>query len=387
MFGQKVESVLNTIGNSMGWTIDAAVSVGNAMGSVGGVIEDHWGVISPIVYGVAAALIFYYGWQLLCASATGIATAAQWAWNAALLASPVTLIIVAIGFLIGAVIALANHFSGAGHTAKTAFGAICGAVNVANQFIKNLGLTVANFALGVWNAIGAVCNNMTAAFHNSITSIQTFWYTLLATVLTVIAKICAELNKLPFIEFDYSGVTDQAEQYALKAQKVAGNKKDYESVGAAFSKGMNTFDTWQKGWVDKAYKDGAKFGDGVTGKVKKYLGSKFKKKDISKAEKAPDYSGLLNDSLGNAANTANNTAETAKNAKRAADSLSITNEDLKYIRDMAEADYINRFTTARITVNQTNHNTVNSDMDLDGMVEYMRTTIEEQMDAAAEGVH
>lgn len=387
MFGQTVENVLNNVGNSMGWVVDMAVGVGSAMGSAGSFITDHWGVISPVIYGVAAALAVYHGWQLLCAAANGIVTAAQWAWNAALMASPVTWIIIAIAALIGVVIALANHFSGAGHTAKTAFGAICGAVNVANQFIKNLGLTVVNIALGIWNAIGALCNNMIAAFHNSITSIQTFWYTLLATVLTVIAKICTELNKLPFIEFDYSGVVGQAEQYALKAQEAAGNKKDYESVGAAFNKGMNTFDTWQDGWADKAYKDGAKFGDWATGKVKKFFTSKFKKKDTSKAEKVPDYSGLLNDSLGNAANTADNTAETAKNAKRAADSLSITNEDLKYIRDLAETDYINRFTTAEITVNQTNHNTVNSEMDLDGVVEYMRTTIEEQMDAAAEGVH
>lgn len=384
MFGQTVENILNNVGNSMGWIVDIAVGAGSAIGSAGSFITDHWGIIGPIVYGVAAALIFYHGWQLLCAAATGIVAAAQWAWNAALLASPVTWIIIVIAALIGVVIALANHFSGTGHTAKTAFGAICGAVNVANQFIKNLGLTVANFALGVWSAIGALCNNMNAAFHNSITSIQTFWYTLLATVLTVIAGICKELNKLPFIEFDYSGVTDQAEQYALKAQEAAGNKKDYESVGAAFNKGMNTFDTWQEGWADKAYKDGAKFGDGVTGKVKKYLTSKFKKGDDSKAEKEPKYPELPNTPL---ADTANNTAETAKNAKRAADALSITSEDLKYIRDMAEHDYINRFTTAQITVNQTNHNTVNSDMDLDGVVEYMRTTIEEQMDAAAEGVH
>ena len=54
---------------------------------------------------------------------------------------------------------------------------------------------------------------------------------------------------------------------------------------------------------------------------------------------------------------------------------------------MAEAGYINRFTTAQITVNQTNHNSINNDMDLDGVVEYMRTTVEEQMYAAAEGVH
>ena len=412
MFGQTVENILDNVGNSMGWIVDIAVGAGSAIGSAGSFITDNWGTIAPVIGAVAAAYLVYNGVLLAYntiqgisnflsavstaraafhtgatfaeAAATTTATGAQVGFNAALLACPITWVIIAIIALIGVVIALANHFSVTGHTAKTAFGAICGAVNVANQFIKNLGLTVANFALGVWSAIGALCNNMNAAFHNSITSIQTFWYTLLATVLTVIAGICKELNKLPFIEFDYSGVTDQAEQYALKAQEAAGNKKDYESVGAAFNKGMNTFDTWQEGWADKAYKDGAKFGDGVTGKVKKYLTSKFKKGDDSKAEKEPKYPELPNTPL---ADTANNTAETAKNAKRAADALSITSEDLKYIRDMAEHDYINRFTTAQITVNQTNHNTVNSDMDLDGVVEYMRTTIEEQMDAAAEGVH
>lgn len=411
MFGQTVENVLNNVGNSMGWVVDMAVNIGSTVGDAANFITEHWGTIAPVIGTVAAAYLAYNGVLLAyniiqgisntlhaiaaaralfhagatfsVVAATTTATGAQIGFNAALLACPLTWIIVVLGILIGAVIILANKFSGAGHTAKTAFGAICGAVNVANQFIKNLGLTVANFSLGVWGAIFALCNNMQAAFHNSITSIQTFWYTLLATVLTVISKICEQLNKLPFIEFDYSGVVGQAEQYALKAQEAAGNKKDYESVGAAFSKGMNTFDTWQDGWADKAYKEGAEFGDKVTDIVKNFLPWK-KNGDDGKLPNDPKLPELPETPL---ENIAGNTGDTAKNTKKAADSLSITAEDLKYIRDLAETDYINRFTTAEITVNQTNHNTVNSEMDLDGVVEYMRTTIEEQMDAAAEGVH
>lgn len=100
-----------------------------------------------------------------------------------------------------------------------------------------------------------------------------------------------------------------------------------------------------------------------------------------------DYSGLMNDANDLAGQTANNTGEAAKQAKRAADSMDITNEDLKYLRDIAETDYINRFTTAEITVNQTNNNNINNEMDLDGVTEHLRVYMEEQMASAAEGVH
>lgn len=85
--------------------------------------------------------------------------------------------------------------------------------------------------------------------------------------------------------------------------------------------------------------------------------------------------------------TAKNTGDTAKAAQKAAQSLDVTGENLKYIKDMAEREYINRFTTARINVKQTNHNNVNNNMDLDGINEYLRSDLEQRMAATAEGVH
>lgn len=76
-----------------------------------------------------------------------------------------------------------------------------------------------------------------------------------------------------------------------------------------------------------------------------------------------------------------------KDTEKIADSVTTSADDLKYLREIASRDYINRFTTASISVKMTNNNTVNNDMDLDGMVDHLRTKLEEQMLSAAEGVH
>ena len=59
---------------------------------------------------------------------------------------------------------------------------------------------------------------------------------------------------------------------------------------------------------------------------------------------------------------------------------------MKYLRDIAERDVINRFTTAEVKVDMTNHNNVNSDMDLDGMIDRFGEKLEETLVSVVEGV-
>ena len=385
---QRLNDLANTDGfqefatnaiNDLAVVAGVVLDIFEGIGSIGTFVQDNWQIIGPVVEGVAAALTVYYGWQLLSTSATKAAAAAQWIYNAAMNANPAAIVAISIGALIVLIGILANKFTGTGHIAQSVFGMITGGINVVIQYFKNWGLTVADIFIGIWNAGGACATNVEIAFHNAISHVQALWYNMLSTALTVVSGICSALNKLPFVDFDYSGITGAADNYASKAAAAAGNTKDYASVPAAFSKGVKTYDTYQKGWVNDAYTAGAAWGDGVTSKIKNTLSSK--------ATNIPNANNYPNALASSNAATAANTADTAKNTAKTANTLSASSEDLKYLRDIADREYVNKFTTAQIKVEMINHNNVNNAMDLDGMAEHLRSKIEEEMNAAAEGEH
>ena len=371
-------------------------------GAVASFISENWSIIEPIVMGIvtalglyAAALLIGKGIMLASAAATAIHTAMTSAWtfatfaetaaqqglNAALLACPLTWIILLIIALIAIICAVCAAIAKMTGVANSGFGVICGGVNVVIQFFKNLGLTVANIALGIGNAIAALGSNMMTAFHNAICSVQSWFYNLLSTALTVVAGICEALNKLPFVEFDYSGITSAADDYAAKASEAAGNKEDYKSIGDAFNDGMSTFDTFQDGWAADAFNAGAAWGDGVADKVSNMFSGSDGGVDTSNMFNGGGYSGY------DAGQVPANIADTAANTGKAADSLDITSEDLKYLRDIAETEAINRFTTAEITVSAPVTANVASNVDIDGMVDNLSAGVLEAMEQAAEGVH
>lgn len=361
----------------------------NTMASIGAFISDNWSIIAPIVYGVIAALIAYAAISGIVAAVNGVMAlsasvhaAAQYDLNAALMACPLTWIILLIIAVIAAIFAVCNAIAKMTGVANSGFGVITGGINVVIQFFKNLRLSVANIALGIGNAIAALASNMMTAFHNAICNVQSWFYNLLSTALTVIEGICAALNKLPFVEFDYSGISSAASDYANKAAEAAGNKEDYKSVADAFNEGMTTFDTFQDGWAKDAFDAGASWGDGVADKV-----SGMFSMDNIDLTGGVDTSMLSNDFANNAAQTAANTGDTADSAAKVADSVDISNENLKYLRDIAETEAINRFTTAEIQVTMNNNNTVSGDMDIDGMVDTLSAGVLEAMEQAAEGVH
>jgi len=230
------------------------------------------------------------------------------------------------------------------------------------QFLVNLGLLVANIALGMWEAIGACCDNIGTAFHNVIANVQGWFYGLLSTALTVVEDICAALNKRPFVEFDYSGITTKADEYATKLAEAYGSTEEYTNIADAFNESYNTFDAFSNGWTKDAFDAGAAWGDGITSNVTDFLDS-FHVEEMEIPEFEFDYSqyGAVP-----GANLAGDVLDIASNSGDIADTMDVTDEELKYLRDIAEQETVNRFTTAEINIEQNNENHINSELDIDG---------------------
>ena len=423
---QPVLQRLNDLANSEAFqtfiqgAIEAMATLANILlnifelvGTVGGFIADNWSVISPIIYGVIAALAVYAaylgivkGIEIASAAATAIhsvamsakigvmaaltgqtmaATAAQMGYNGALYACPVVWIIVLIIALIAVIMAVCSAIAKMTGIANSGFGVITGGVNVVIQLFKNLGLTVANIALGIGNAIAALASNMMTAFHNAICNVQSWFYNLLSTALSVIEGICSALNKLPFVEFDYSGISSAADDYAAKASEAAGNKEDYQSISDAFNEGFTTFDAFQDGWASDAFNAGAAWGDGIADKVSNFsLSDVFGQTDIPNVG---DYTSGFNDAIANSG-VGDSIGNIDDNTGKIKDSLDVTEEDLKYLRDIAEQEAINRFTTAEINVDMSGmQNTVNSGDDIDGFMTKLTDSVNEAVDNMTEGVH
>lgn len=394
------------------------LDVWELVGEVGSWIGENWSVIGPIVAGVAVVMGLYTAALIANSIAQGIKTIAekmhkiatdqsakstifaatsQQALNTALLSCPLTWIILLIIALIAVIFAVSAAIAKATGVAGSGFGIILGCANVTTQALKNFALFVANVFLGICFAVQALKQNLITAFHNAISNVQSMWYTLLGTALTVISTICEKLNSLPFIEIDYSGISDTASDYFDKALELQANKEEYINISDAFDKGFSTFDAFEDGWAADAFSQGAEWGDGIAGKISgfsltdlfgmeglpgtddsQYL---FEKKDLS------GNAGLSNgtDVLENEG-VFDNMDGIASDTSDILDSLAVSAEDLKYLRDLAEQEAVNRFTTAEIRVEMNNSNHISKDADLDGIVDGLTAKVLAAMELVQEGV-
>lgn len=361
-------------------------------------VQDNWSIIEPIVLGIVAALTAYAiisgivaavngahalsegvkaAAQMMATGATLAETAAQHGLNAVLLACPITWIVVGVIALVAAIAAVCSWIAKTTGIAATGFGVITGGINVAIQAVWNAMLVVANVAIGIWNALSACCSNIGTAFHNVIANVQGWFYGLLSTVLTVVSGICAALNKLPFVSFDYSGITAAAEEYAGKSAEAYGSVEEYTNVGDAFKSGMGTFDTFKDGWASDAFAAGSAWGDGVADKV-----SGLFDYEAGTIDDFVTDTGYAMDGIGS------DTADIADSTGGMAKSLDVSNEQLQYLRDIAERDAINRFTTAEVKIDMTGmNNRIEGSADLDGVISQLTDGFAEALVTAAEGVH
>ena len=405
---QKINEIVNTdkFNNLVDGAIGAITTLASlataaftALASVAGFVYDNWSWIEPIIWAVIAAFIAYNAVSLITngilaaqalaqgvkaaadtmqAGTTFAATVAQHGLNAALLACPLTWIILLIIAVIAAIVGVCQWIAKTTGVANSFFGVITGGINVAIHAVKNAGLFIANVALGIWEALGACVSNIGTAFHNVIANIKGWFFGLLSTALTVVEGICAALNKLPFVEFDYSGISAKADEYAAKSAEAYGSTEEYKSIGDAFSKGFNTFDAFESGWASDAFNAGAAWGDGITDKVSGFFnGGEGSDGTLDAFNNASTLDGIYQ-----------NTGDTAGSTAAMADSMDAMEDSVEYMKDIAEREAINRYTIVDgITVTNNNTNNISSDMDIDGVMEKWNTDFTEVLETAAEGVH
>ena len=369
---EKANAMLNSemgqsvIQNLIGVVHMAAGAFSAVLDGIGWVSENlDW--LGPIIFSVASAFLAY---QL----ATGLAAAAQWVLNSAMLASPIFLFVAAIALAVALTYKFASYIATTTGVASSGFGVIAGSVNVVIQFFWNLLLTVANVAIGISNAIAALGSNMQIAFGNSISGVKAWFYDLLSTAVSVIAGIAAELNKLPFVEFDYSGLISAADKYAAKSASAAAEKQEYVSIGDAFENGMNTYDAFQDGWVKNAFDSGASWGDSAMDKISGMLGG-F---DNTGAGSEIDFSQFA---------TAGNPATIKGKGKGGA--VKVENEeDIEWMRKLAERDYVARIAQNTLAPNIKVEFTgpITKEADVDGVTSYLAEQLKEMIAIAPEGV-
>lgn len=412
---------LNGIANSEQFSTvaDSALQAFSAIASVatvaldavfglGAAIVDNWSWIEPIVWGVVTVMGIYQGIVLALAIAEGIktaattaaafsenshaaalamstgatfsATVAQYGLNAALYACPITWIVIAVIALIAvfyAAVAAVNHFAG---TSLSATGIICGAFAVAGAFILNLILGVVNFVISIgveiYNLIATFANFFANVFNDPVGAIINLFAGMFDFILGVVQSAASLIDTV--LGTDMSGaVAGFRNTVATKVEEIVG-----EQVEVMQKLDASDYQIQRIEYGD-AWAAGNNFGQGIEDTV----GGLFSGFSTDPSNMGDDLGGggagyVPYDELSKGVgDISDNTGSMAK-------SLEMSGEELEYLRDIAERDAINRFTTAEVKIDMTGMtNKIDGGADLDGVIRELTDGFTEALVTAAEGVH
>jgi hypothetical protein len=276
------------------------------------------------------------------------------------------LIIIAVIAALYAVVAAINKTTG---STLSATGMIVGALTAAVAFVWNLFLGILDLVLGIinifWNRFAMFANFFANVFNDPIGSIIHLFGDMADSVLGILETIASAIDKIfgsnlaDAVSGWRSNLSGWVDDFANKygngtyEQKVSTANLTSESLGLS---------RWAYG---DAYNKGYAWGESVGNSVSNMF-------DVG------DY---------DTSQIPGNVDDIAENTGGMKDAMEITSEEVKYLRDIAERDAINRFTTAEIKVDMTNNNNISSNMDLDGIVDYLVIGVNEAMAKTAEGVH
>ncbi|EGT3663328.1 TPA: tape measure protein [Clostridioides difficile] len=418
----------------LGWIITQALNVAN-------VFAQNWSIIAPVIWGIIAVIAIYkitiislLAIQTLHTTLTLAQSFATALLNGelmaetrflllnkletlglsqanALLCVSILKVVAVMALVIAAIfvgVAIFNHFAG---TSISATGVVVGAFYF-------LGTCIYDVFAGAWNIVMAFAEFFVNSFNIVIYNVQMLFYkfqnfvinamgdvggsfdncaTALANAFVSAANIAIKgingvikaLNLIPGINIKTIGSLDKVDSFV----------KQYKDYQKTLKEPVKPQD-WKAPYMDiknpfDSYKKGYEVGQNLENKLKDTF-------DISKiAEDAKKKLGLddlwdkkygLGDGLGSAglnsplSDAAKGAKDTAGNTAKMAKTMDKSQEDLKYLRDIAEQETINRFTGVNIKIDMNNTNNISKDADVDGIVNVLTEKLNDAMVVSAEGI-
>lgn len=369
-----------------------------AISTVGAFIYDNWSLIGPIILGVAGVIGVLLTYLTLARAAIIAITVVQWLWNAAQLANPIVWIVMAIVALIAVIylaVAAINHFTG---SSISATGIIAGAFMV-------LGSAIFNVIAYLWNMWASYAEFFVNVWKHPMYSVKRLFYNLASNVLDSIISMTSGWDNFAtnFVNAIVSAVNGAIKAWnwfvdllpSDIAAKIGIGKGSEIAHTTSITSDLKGLKGALGDWVGEAPADyweapkmemkslGAAWDTGYNWGADLF--------NLDKGNTGGNTDALMksiNDALGlgdklDKGNEAGK--KTADNTKKAADGIKMMNEDLKYLRDIAEREAINRYTTAEIKVDMKNENHINSELDIDGVIDKFGERVEEVAEMLAEG--
>lgn len=333
-------------------------------------LTENADMVSAVLVGLATTVgILAVAW-VVHAAAQWLAVAANQALIVSLLSNPILWIALIIGVLVAAMYWWIQSIGGV----KNAWEICKLALIVGWNAVKLAFFTGVYWVIDLvdklklcWQKAGVAIANFMGDMK---VSVLTILQNMINGAIDIINKFIGVLNRIPGVSIDAIehvtfATTAAAENEAAKSARAA-DLAAYESELASAKAGRDAH-------IDSLKAE-------LNSSVDALQAAYAQAKADAAADSSAEQTAL--DSIGA------DTAGINDSAGSAAASLKETTEDLKYMRDLAEQEAINRFTTAEVKIDMTGMtNRIDSDMDLDGVLNTLTEGFAEALEVAAEGVH
>lgn len=364
-FSQVITAVQNSLLQTF-WPVIQMIGQGATF------INENWETIAPIFYGAAAGI-------MAAALAWGVYTAVAWlsvAANQALLISmlPFMLVAVIIGIIVAAIYKWVQSVGGLRvawlicvnavltQLGRMRLGFLSAQINMQNS-IDNMIYGFSNLRAGALNALGNLKASGLMILQGFVNGAIKMINDLINSVNSITGAAIPTISWVA--DFGSKAVLEEAGKQQQRAADLADLKN---KNGEAAKSRQSHRDNLERQLEAERMQRLADL-------------EKAKNSAAAKADEGnQSYGGTLGDIAGN-------TGGAAKDTAAIADQLDIMDEDLKYMRDAAEQEIINRFTLAELKVDVNNNNTLTKQTDFDDMGNYLAAFTGEFLQIAAEGGH